>query len=50
MEKPFKPKKEYGSVKRGKPKPSKVVVEVGLGLQLRRFFDNCLNKICGKSS
>ena len=46
-DKPFKSKKEYGSVKRSKPVASKVVAEVGFGLRVRRWIDNCLNKISG---
>jgi hypothetical protein len=47
---PFKAKKEYGSIKRSKPGTSKTVAEGGFGLRLRGWIDNCIDKICGKSS
>ena len=50
MDKPFKQKKEYGSVKRSKPRSSEIVAESGFRLRLRGYFDYCVNKICGKSS
>jgi hypothetical protein len=48
-EKPFKQKKEYGSIKRSKPCTSENVAEVRRGLQLRGWINNCIDKICGKS-
>jgi hypothetical protein len=48
-DKPFKSKKEYGSIKRSEPCPSEDVAEVRRGLRIRGWINNCINKICGQS-